>query len=87
MMNMKYLGSDFDNFLTEHGMLMDAELIVILRGFAYLISNLMKEHELTKTEMADRLNISRASLNRLLDPANKSVTLETLENATSVFNK
>lgn len=86
-MNKKYLGSDFDSFLTEHGMLMDAELIAILRGFAYLISNLMKEHELTKTEMADRLNISRASLNRLLDPANKSVTLETLENATSVFNK
>lgn len=42
-MNKKYLGSDFDNFLTDHGMLMDAELIAILRGFVYRISNLMKE--------------------------------------------
>jgi hypothetical protein len=37
--------------------------------------------------MAERMNTSRASLNRLLDPSNKSVTLQTLENAANVLNK
>jgi predicted XRE-type DNA-binding protein len=69
-MNKKYLGGDFDGFLAEHGVLTDAESIAIQRVFVYQISNLMEKQGLTKTQMAERLNISQASLNRLLDPAN-----------------
>jgi len=42
---------------------------------------------LTKTEMATRMNTSRASLNRLLDPSSNAVTLQTLENAAHALNK
>jgi DNA-binding Xre family transcriptional regulator len=48
---------------------------------------LQVEQGLTKTEMASQMNTSRASLNRLLDPASSSVTLQTLENAAHALNK
>jgi antitoxin HicB len=86
-MNKKHIGSDFDDFLAEHGILTDAETIAIKRIIAYQVMKLMDEQGLTKTEMAERMNSSRASLNRLLDPANNSVTLQTLENAAHVLNK
>lgn len=86
-MNRKHVGSNFDDFLAEHGILIDTETTAIKRVIAYQISILMEEQGLTKTEMAERMNTSRASLNRLLDPANNSVTLQTLENAARVLNK
>lgn len=86
-MNKKHIGSDFDDFLAEHVILTDTETTAIKRVIAYQVSKLMEEQGLTKTEMAERMNTSRASLNRLLDPTNNSVTLQTLENATSVLNK
>jgi antitoxin HicB len=86
-MNNKHIGSDFDDFLTEHGILTATETTAIKRVIAYQVIKLMDEQGLTKTDMADRMNTSRASLNRLLDPSNNSVTLQTLENAANVLNK
>jgi len=86
-MNKNNIGSDFDDFLAEHGILTDAETTAIKRVIAFQVMKLMDEQGLTKTEMATRMNTSRASLNRLLDPSNKSVTLQTLENAANVLNK
>jgi antitoxin HicB len=86
-MNTRHIGSDFDDFLAEHGMLTDTETAAIKRVIAYQISELMDEQGLTKTEMASRMNTSRAALNRLLDPSSNSVTLQTLENAAHALNK
>jgi DNA-binding Xre family transcriptional regulator len=47
----------------------------------------MKENNLTKTDMANRLQTSRAALNRLLDPENESVTLQTMNRAARVLGK
>ena len=47
----------------------------------------MKRRKLTKTEMAVRMKTSRAALERLLDPANTSVTLSTLERAALALGK
>lgn len=86
-MNKKHVGSDFDDFLAEHGILTDSETTAIKRVIAFQIARLMDEQGLTKTEMATRMNTSRASLNRLLDPASNSVTLQTLENAAFALNR
>ncbi len=40
-----------------------------------------------RTELATRMNPSRASVNRLLDPGNASVTLQTLEQAALAIGK
>jgi len=41
----------------------------------------MREQGLTKSELAQRMQTSRAQLDRLLDPENESVTLGTLARA------
>jgi len=86
-MKEEYIGSDFDDFLEEEGLLANAEAVAVKRVVAYQISQMMTEQNLTKTAMAERMNTSRAALNRLLDPRNKSVTLKTLEQAASALGK
>ena len=87
MMKEEYVGSDFDDFLEEEGVLADAEALAIKRVIAYQITQIMVEQNITKTAMARKMNTSRAALNRLLDPNNKSVTLLTLERASTVLGK
>lgn len=87
MMKTEYLGSNFDDFLTEEGLLAEVEAIAIKRVIAYQVAELMKEKQLTKTAMAERMETSRAALERLLDPANESVTLQTLERAAIALGK
>jgi DNA-binding Xre family transcriptional regulator len=86
-MEYKHIGSGFDEFLEEEGILAEVETVAIKRVIAYQIAQLMLEQRLTKTAMAERMNTSRAALNRLLDPANKSVTLQTLERAAVALGK
>ncbi len=75
------LGSNFDDFLREEGMLGDATAAAIKRVLAYQIQEEMKQRNLSKTVLAKRMKTSRSSVDRLLDPENLSVTLQTLERA------
>jgi hypothetical protein len=86
-MNKKRLGSNFDDFLESRGLLDVAESAALKRVIAFEIAKGMKRRKLTKTQMANRMKTSRASLERLLDPDNPSVTLGTLERAASVPGK
>jgi antitoxin HicB len=86
-MNEKYIGSDFDSFLNEQGMLEEVNQAAVKRVLALQIQALMTENKLTKTEMASRLQTSRAALDRLLDPENESVTLLTMNKAARVLGK
>ncbi len=86
-MNEQYIGSDFDDFLASEGLLAEAEAIAVKRVIAFQLTHMMAEQRLSKTDMARRMNTSRAALDRLLDPANPSVTLQTLERAASVLGK
>jgi len=85
-MKNEHLGSSFDDFLTEEGLLAEAEA-AIKRVIAYQVEQLMEEQNLTKTEMSRRMNTSRAALDRLLDPANPSVTLQTLDRVARALGK
>jgi DNA-binding Xre family transcriptional regulator len=75
------MGSSFDDFLDEEGMLAEAEALAIKRVVAYRLDELMREKHLTKSKLANAMHTSRSSLDRLLDPDNSSVTLVTLEKA------
>lgn len=55
------------------------------RMLAYQIEREMAKQRISRVEMAKRLNTSRAALNRLLDPNNPSVTLQTIQAAASVL--
>jgi antitoxin HicB len=86
-MNEKYIGSNFDVFLEEENILQETEQVAIKRVLAMYIEKLMKEQELSKTQMARRMETSRSALNRLLDPENESVTLHTMSRAAHVLGK
>ena len=47
----------------------------------------MEEQKLSKTIMAERMQTSRAAIDRLLDSNNGSATLQTLEKAAIVLGK
>ncbi|OGQ51378.1 MAG: Fis family transcriptional regulator [Deltaproteobacteria bacterium RIFCSPLOWO2_02_FULL_53_8] len=86
-MKNKHIGSSFDSFLDEEGIRADTEAGAIKRVIAYQIVLEMKRANLSKTALAERMKTSRSSLNRLLDPTNLSVTLQTLEKAALAVGK
>ena len=75
------IGSDFDEFLNEEGLLEDVTAVAVKRYIAYQLATKMDETNLSKAEMARRMETSRSALDRLLDPENSSVTLQTLQSA------
>ena len=86
-MKNKHLGSSFDDFLVEDGLRAEAEATAIKRVIAYQIEMEMKRAKLTKSAMAEKMRTSRSALDRLLDPANASITLQTLERAALALGK
>jgi len=86
-MNEQHVGSDFDDFLREEGLLEAAEAVAAKRVLADQIARAMREQSLSKTAMARRMRTSRSSLDRLLDPQVPSVTLLTIEKAAHVLGK
>ena len=75
------VGSSFDSFLAEQGILEECEEQAVKQILADQIKAAMKKNRLTKTAMALRMQTSRRALDRLLDPTNASVTLHTLQRA------
>jgi hypothetical protein len=77
----KHIGSSLDAFLKEEGILEETRATVLKETLAWQIQQAMLKDKISKVEMARRMNTSRAALDRLLDPGNASVTLQTLTRA------
>ena len=75
------IGSDFDRFLEEEDLLQEVTAVAVKRYIAFQLAEEMSERNLSKAEMARRMETSRSALDRLLDPENSSVTLQTLQSA------
>lgn len=86
-MSNKHIGSNFDDFLAEEGILDEVEALAVKRVLAWQIAQEMKRQKLTKTVMAERMRTSRAALNRLLDEEDTSLTLTTLSSAVTALGK
>jgi len=71
-------GSTFDSFLEEEGLLEQTEATAIKRVVAYQIEDTMKKQHKTKMKMAKMMRTSRSAVDRLLDPKNTSVTLQSI---------
>jgi predicted XRE-type DNA-binding protein len=85
--NDQHVGSSFDDFLQEEGLLEEATAVAIKRVLAWQIAEAMKAQKLTKTAMATKMHTSRASLNRLLDEEDTSLTLTTLASAANALGQ
>jgi CRP-like cAMP-binding protein len=87
MANKIHIGSAFDDYLAEEGLLREATVEAVKRTIAWQVAREMKRERISKSEMARRMKTSRAALERLLDPDNSSVTLKTLYRAAAVLGK
>jgi len=75
------IGSSFDSFLAEEGILETCEEQALKQILADQIMAAMEKNRITKSAMAARMQTSRRALDRLLDPTNTSVTLHTMQRA------
>jgi len=85
--NKKHVGSNFESLLAEDGTLAEATAIAVKRVLAWELTEAMREQNLSKAEMARRMETSRPALDRLLDAENDSVTLRTMDRAARVLGK
>jgi DNA-binding Xre family transcriptional regulator len=81
------IGSSLDDFLKEDGSYEEVTARAIKRVLARQLDDLMKRDKISKTELASRMQTSRAQLDRLLDPENESVTLGTLARAAQAVGR
>ena len=86
-MSNPHMGSSFDGFLAEEGLLDEATAVAVKRVIAWQIEQEMAAQKLTKTVMAKKMHTSRAALNRLLDETDTSLTLTTLASAAAALGK
>lgn len=86
-MKKQNIGSDFDDFLAEDGLLEEATAVAVKRVIAWQIEQEMLAQKITKTAMAKKMRTSRASLNRLLDENDTSLTLTTLAGAAAALGR
>jgi predicted XRE-type DNA-binding protein len=82
-----HIGSTLDDFLREEGMFEDATNYAIKRVLAWQVEKAMHDQGITKVEMARRMGTSRAHLNRLLDPGNDKVQLDTVQRAAAAIGR
>jgi DNA-binding Xre family transcriptional regulator len=80
-------GSSFDSFLEEEGILDEVEAAAIKRVIAWQLAEAMKAGKISKKTMAERMGTSRSQLDRLLDPENSAVHLQTIARAARAVGK
>jgi antitoxin HicB len=80
-------GSTLDSFLQEEGILEEVEAVAIKRVIAWQLTEAMKAAKVSKKAMAERLGTSRSQLDRLLDPENGAVHLQTIAKAARAVGK
>ncbi len=83
----KYSGTDFDDFLAEEGILEEVSVKAHKRLLALQLADIMEDSKVTKTALAQKMHTSRSQLDRLLDPDNTSITLESLDRLARAVNK
>ena len=87
MKNKKCIGSNFDNFLAEEGLLQESEAIAIKRVIAYALEQKMAADKMSVNRLAKELATSRTAISRILDPENTSITLNTIEKVAKYLGK
>ncbi len=75
------IGSAFDDFLKEEGIYEEVTAGAVKRLLTRQITDAMDAGKISKSEMARRMKTSRSQLDRLLDPDNTRIQLDTLYKA------
>lgn len=82
-----HMGSDFDEFLQEQGIYEAVQAKALKRALSEQLEDSMQAAKLTKVGMAQKMETSRSQLDRVLDPNNTSIQLDTLIKAARAVGK
>lgn len=83
----EHTGSTFDSFLEEEGIREEVEAVAVKRVISWQLAEAMRVKKKTKQELAKELKTSRSQLDRLLDPQNVAVSLDTITRAAKALGK
>ncbi|WP_346731331.1 helix-turn-helix domain-containing protein [Bradyrhizobium sp. 1] len=76
-----------DDFLVEDGNREEFEAIAVKEVLAWQIEQAMKENNISRNNLAQRMKTSRSQIGRLLDPKDGNVTLATLQRAARMVGR
>lgn len=80
-----HIGSSFDDFLKEEGTREEINSVAIKRVLAWQLEQAMEKKHLSKSQMAKDMKTSRTQLDRILDPTNDRIQLDTVIKAAKVL--
>ena len=81
------IGSSFESFLKAEGAYEETSALAIKRVLAWQLESAMEKERLTKNEMAKRMHTSRSQLDRILDPNNDKIQLDTVFKAARALGR
>jgi DNA-binding Xre family transcriptional regulator len=82
-----HIGSSFAEFLNEEGIHDDVTALAVKRTIAWQLDQARIEQGLTKQDLAARMHTSRSQLDRLLDPGNAQIRLDTPKRAADALGR
>jgi hypothetical protein len=82
-----HVGSSFEDFLKEEGIYEEVTAATVKRVLAWQIDQIRRAEGLSKSALAQRMNTSRSQVERLLDPSNTQVQLDTLQRAAAALGR
>ena len=86
-MKKKHRGSKFEDFPEAEGVLEECRVSAIRFKLAHELEKAISQQNISKAEMAKRLKTSRTGIDRLLDPDNTSITLNTMAKVAHLLGK
>ena len=81
------IGSSFEDFLKEEGTYEETAATAVKRVLAWQLEQAMEEKHLSKNQMAKAMKTSRSQLDRILDPDNDRIRLDTVVKAARVLGR
>lgn len=87
MADNKHRGSTLDSFLESEAVLGEFQAQAIKEVIAWQLAEAMRERKMSKTRLAQLLHTSRSQVNRVLDPNDGNVTIETLQRAAALVGR
>lgn len=82
-----HIGSSLDDFLEEEGIRDEVDVLAQKRVIAWQIEQEMQSSGITKVALAERMQTSRTQVDRLLDPHNNKIQLDTLQRAAKAVGR
>lgn len=86
-MSIQHIGSNFNDFLNEEGLLESVTALALKRVIALQIEQEMQLQKITKATLAKKMDVALSVVNELLDINDTNLTLISLVSAASILGK